>query len=77
MCNVQIWEGDEWKATFITNWGLFELLMMYFGMCNAPALFQQMMNVCSQEVLTSRCVFVNVNDVLVIGNDLEELHLWM
>jgi hypothetical protein len=71
--NVHIREGDEWKATFITNWGLFEPLVMYFSMCNAPATFQQMMDVLFQKVLMSGRVFVYIDDVLIAGNDLEEL----
>jgi hypothetical protein len=74
--NVWIREGDEWKAAFITNRGLFEPLVMYFGMCNAPASFQRMMDVCFQELLTSRCVFVYIDDVLVASDDLEELWFW-
>jgi hypothetical protein len=35
--NVQIREGDEWKAVFRTNWGLFEPLVMYLGLTNSPA----------------------------------------
>jgi RNase H-like domain found in reverse transcriptase/Reverse transcriptase (RNA-dependent DNA polymerase) len=31
--NVQIWSGDEWKAAFKTNWGLYEPTVMFFGMC--------------------------------------------
>ena len=42
--NVRIKEGDEWKAAFITPSGLFELTVMFFGLCNAPATFQNMMN---------------------------------
>ena len=30
--NVRIKEGDEWKAAFQTNRGLFEPLVMYFGL---------------------------------------------
>ena len=42
--NIQIKEGDEWKAAFLTNKGLFELQVMYFGLYNLPRMFQRMMN---------------------------------
>ena len=37
--NVQIKEGDEWKAAFITPEGSFELTMMFFGLTNSPVMF--------------------------------------
>jgi len=37
--NVQIKEGDKWKVTFLTNKGLFEPQVMYFGLCNLPETF--------------------------------------
>jgi len=37
--NVRIRERNEWKAAFRTNRGLFEPLIMYFGLCNSPATF--------------------------------------
>jgi len=42
--NIQIKEGDEWKATFLTNKGLFEPQVMYFGLSNSPETFQRMIN---------------------------------
>ena len=42
--NVQIKEGDEWKATFLTNKGLFKPQVMYFRLYNSPGTFQRMMN---------------------------------
>jgi hypothetical protein len=42
--NIRIKEGDEWKAAFLTNEGLFEPLAMFFGLTNSPATFQMMMN---------------------------------
>jgi hypothetical protein len=50
--NVRIREGDEWKATFCTNMGLFEPLVMYFGLTNSPATFQTMMNEIFQDLIT-------------------------
>ena len=41
--NVRIQDGDQWKAAFKMNKGLFEPTMMFFGMCNSPATFQSMM----------------------------------
>jgi len=37
--NVQIKKGNEWKATFLTNKGLFEPQVIYFGLCNSPGTF--------------------------------------
>ena len=37
--NIWIKEGDEWKAAFKTNRGLFEPTVMFFRLCNSPATF--------------------------------------
>ena len=42
--NIQIKEEDKWKATFLTNKGLFEPQVIYFGLCNSLGTFQRMMN---------------------------------
>ena len=42
--NVQIKDGDQWKAAFKMNKGLFEPTVMFFGMTNSPAMFQSMMD---------------------------------
>ena len=33
--NIRIKDGDQWKAAFKTNKGLFEPTVMFFGMCNS------------------------------------------
>ena len=42
--NIRMKEGDKWKVAFWTNRGLFEPLVMFFGLCNSPTTFQTMMN---------------------------------
>jgi hypothetical protein len=70
--NVRICEGDEWKAAFRTNRGLFEPLVMYFGLTNNPATFQTMMNEIFQDLITKGIVSVYLNDILIFTNTLEE-----
>ena len=37
--NVRIKEGDEWKAAFRTKRGLYDPLVMFFGLINSLATF--------------------------------------
>jgi hypothetical protein len=68
--NVRIREGDEWKAAFHTNQGLFELLVMYFGLTNSPATFQTMMNDIFQDLILSGDVMVYLDNILIAHSDL-------
>ena len=37
---IRMAEGEEWKTAFRTRYGLFESLVMNFGLCGAPSSFQ-------------------------------------
>jgi hypothetical protein len=70
--NVRIQEGDEWKAAFRTNRGLFEPLVMFFGLTNSPATFQTMMNDIFTDMILEGVVVVYLDDILIFTKDLEE-----
>ena len=42
--NMRIKERDKWKAMFTMPEGLFEPMVIFFGLTNSPATFQAMMN---------------------------------
>ena len=63
--NVRIKPGDEWKAAFRTNRGLFKPLVMFFGMTNSPATFQTMMNDVFRTIIAEGIVVVYLDDILI------------
>ena len=70
--NVRIKEGDEWKAAFRTNRGLFEPLVMFFGLTNSPATFQTMMNDLFKELIDEGVVIVYMDDILIYTSTIEQ-----
>jgi hypothetical protein len=56
------------------NRGLFEPLVIYFGLTNSPATFQTMMNKIFQDLITKGVVSVYLDDILIFTNSLEEHH---
>jgi hypothetical protein len=58
-------EDDEWKAVFKTNRGLFELLVMFFGLTNSLATFQTMMDSIFREEIASRDVIIYMDNILI------------
>ena len=70
--NVHIKEGDKWKATFRTNRGLFEPLVMFFGRTNSPATFQTMMDNIFEDLITEGVVVVYLDDILIFTETLDE-----
>jgi hypothetical protein len=69
--NVRIKEGDEWKAAFRTNRGLFEPLVMFFGLTNSPPTFQTMMDELFKDLIDEGVVIVYIDDILIFTEDLE------
>jgi hypothetical protein len=73
---LRIWPLDIPETTFITKYGLYEFMVMSFGLTNAPAYFMYLMNSVFMNYL-NQFVVVFIDDILVYSqNDKEhEEHL--
>ena|SRR6266478_3676803 len=63
--NIQIKEGDEWKAAFLTPEGLFKPMVMFFGLTNSPATFQMMMNTIFRTEVVQGWLLVYMDDIVI------------
>ena len=68
---VEVAEQDRDKTAFTTQEGLFQFKVMPFGLCNAPATFQRLMNLVLAGVQWSECL-VYLDDIIVLGRSFEE-----
>lgn len=75
--NVYIQEGDQWKAAFKTLFGLFKPTIMFFGMCNSPAMFQSMMNTIFTNLIDKGGVIIYMDDILIYIKTEKELEQHM
>ena len=69
--NIRIKEGNEWKATFITQLGLFEPTVMFFSLCGSPPTFQAFMNYNFTDYIREGWLVIYMDD-LAIGTNSEE-----
>jgi hypothetical protein len=70
---IRIYDDDIHKTAFRTRYGLYEFLVLPFGLTNAPATFLCLMNDIFRDELDV-CVIIYLDDILVFS-ETEEQHM--
>lgn len=63
---------DREKAAFSVGSGLWQFTVMPFGLCNAPATFERLMEKVLMGLVSKVCL-VYLDDVIIYGKTFEEM----
>ncbi|UYV63130.1 hypothetical protein LAZ67_2003234, partial [Cordylochernes scorpioides] len=70
-CQIDVEESDREKTAFITPDGLYEFKVMPFGLCNAPATFERMIDNLLKGLKWTICLCY-LDDIIVFSDGFEE-----
>jgi len=66
---VRICPEDKEKTAFSIGKGLGQFIVMPFGLCNVPAIFERLMEKALQQLLSKICL-VYLDDVIIFSKGL-------
>lgn len=69
---IPVDEVSTHKTGFITHEGHYEYLKMPFGLCNAPTVYQRIINNTLRRFIESGNVLVYIDDVLLLSTSIED-----
>jgi len=69
---IKIRPEDREKTAFSVGNGLWQFRVMPFGLCNAPATFERVMEQVLREFISKICL-VYLDDVIIFGKTFEEM----
>ena len=68
---VELKEEDRYKTAFCTRSGLYQFKVMSFGLCNAPATFERLMETVLRGLQWRECL-VYLDDIIIFGRTFDE-----
>ena len=71
--NIQIKEGNEWKAAFLINKRLFKPQVIYFRLYNSLRIFQRIMNSIFWELFYEGVLAIYIDDFVILAKTMKEL----
>jgi hypothetical protein len=70
---VRVWEEDKYKTAFRTKYGIYEFNVLPFGLTNAPATFQRLIQHILRKYL-NKFVIAYLDDILIYSESVKEHH---
>ncbi|KAK3083976.1 hypothetical protein FSP39_006179 [Pinctada imbricata] len=69
---VELDDSDKHKSAFVTRQGLYEFNVMPFGLCNAPATFERLLETVLSGLQWNVCL-IYLDDIIVYGSTFDKM----